>query len=198
MNDNSLTIADLHPRQFARTPLDAEEAREINQLLAQMFGWFSLECARALGALHQTGYDPAIEILEAAYKKVNEQGLWSEAHLNLYTGVSFYLADWRIRSAPGELDLQKHIKENLSQYLSGEAIPIRGKNGKGLCDLLIRANDADCPMEVKLHRFDRKAKEQLRRYMDFYKAPIGYAAAPVLETVLDHDMIFIDVSGWKN
>src|SRR3546814_13532787 len=65
-------------------------------------------------------------------------------------------------------------------------------------DLLIRINGADCPMEVKRHKFDRNAKMQLRRYMDFYQAPIGYAAAPALTTTLDPDMIFVDVSGWKD
>src|SRR3546814_1934785 len=59
--------------------------------------------------------------------------------------------------------IQHYIRDNLRSYIDGKSIPVRSKNGEGLCDLLIRINGADCPMEVKRHKFDRNAKMQLRR-----------------------------------
>src|SRR3546814_4695997 len=128
----------------------------------------------------------------------SDLGFWSPAHGTLWLALYLHVIDGMMKCAAGEMAIQHYIRDNLRSYIDGKSIPVRSKNGEGLCDLLIRINGADCPMEVKRHKFDRNAKLQLRRYMDFYQAHIGYAAAQALTTTTDPDMIFVDVSGWKD
>lgn len=211
MNDNFYLIPDLIPRHWApaswpSSDFDSDGADEMNRLMVQNLGWFALRVSRIVREAHsafRTGValrdaiDKSLEDMETLDRAMRETGFYSDAHRDTWYPAYLYLIDARCRSSVSEMDLQRHIRENLSDYIQGESVPPRPKDYEGLCDLLVVVNGSDCPMEVKLHKFDHKAKKQLRRYMNFYDAPIGYAAAPLLTTELDPDMIFIDVSGWN-
>lgn len=210
MNDNPYIIPDLMPEGFVCNISD-EASDEFNELLLAGLGRFALRGARIIEAIggntDEAGriipakieaFSNALDELDAAKASLRQAGIWASAYDTLWLAMYLHVIDGMLKCAPGEMALQQHLRDNLRAYIDGESVPVRSKNGEGLCDLLIRKNGADCPMEVKLHKFDRSAKEQLRRYMDFYQAPVGYAAAPALTTTLDPDMIFVDVSGWKN
>lgn len=209
MNDNAYVIPELLP-EGAVCNIKDEDSDEFNTLLLAGLGNFALICARAIDAIGgnttENGrivpakiqeFSTALDELDAAKARFRQVGVWSTAHATIWLAIYQHVIDGMVRCAPGEIALQRHLRDNLGLYMDGESIPVRSKNGEGLCDLLIRKNGMDCPMEVKLHKFDENAKKQLRRCMDFYEAPIGYAAAPALTTMLDHDMIFVNVSGWK-
>ncbi|HEX8382454.1 MAG TPA: hypothetical protein VF592_03665 [Sphingomonas sp.] len=199
MNEKLYIVPELTPAGMRFDQPPADGGSEINHLLVEMFGWFSLKCARAInGACKDRDYNRALDQIEKARDEVMRSGLWSEAYSDLWVTAYVHIIDGRSRSAPRELDLQKHIRANLSAFIDGISVPVRSKGGKGLCDILVKlADGSECPVEVKLGKFDKAAKSQLRRYMEFYGAKRGFAIAATLAVELDPDMEFVPAGDWR-
>src|SRR3546814_6623663 len=75
----------------------------------------------------------------------SDLGFWSPAHGTLWLALYLHVIDGMMKCAAGEMAIQHYIRDNLRSYIDGKSIPVRSKNGEGLCDLLIRINGADCP-----------------------------------------------------
>lgn len=77
-----------------------------------------------------------------------------------------------------------------------EVVKIKN-NSRHIPDRWVRFEDYDLPVEFKLHSFNISAKEQLRRYIDYYGSKLGIAIGEKLTTELDEDMIFISIDEMK-
>jgi hypothetical protein len=70
----------------------------------------------------------------------------------------------------------------------------RNGSNRNRPDIWFLLNGEMVPCEVKKNSFDKKAVEQLRRYMNYYGCQKGIAIASVLKHPLDEGMVFISLS----
>lgn len=67
----------------------------------------------------------------------------------------------------------------------------RTSDGKNIPDSWIFLDGKYMPVEVKLHKFDKKAKNQLERYMRVYNTLMGVAVARELTVSLPDNIVFV-------
>jgi len=101
-----------------------------------------------------------------------------------------------------EKDIQEYFIANIDKYIPcGNIVNIK-TNGKHIPDFFVETNEMLCVGEIKKDSFDEQAKRQLQRYIKFYKSSHGFAVAKELNSNLDKNMTFIeisekDVNAWK-
>lgn len=98
-----------------------------------------------------------------------------------------------INSAINESDIQKYFAANIGDFIPGGKLVKRTANGNNIPDFFVEIEGEVCVGEIKLDRFIGSSKKQLRRYMDFYSSPHGFAVASELVVALDTDMTFIKI-----
>ncbi|MCK8787625.1 hypothetical protein M0638_24980 [Roseomonas sp. NAR14] len=139
---------------------------------------------------------PAMKALDEAARMLVKVGVWDEA-APLWVAVHAYMLrmhDHHCDRRHGEISHYHPLfKANVEILIPGATlIPVSG-HPEGRCDFLVEVQGQIRPVEIKRDKFDRRAKDQLRRYIEFYEADHGYAAAPSLACTLDAEMTFIDL-----
>ena len=92
-----------------------------------------------------------------------------------------------------EMYFQNIFKENYSKIRKGKIIKNK-TDGHNIPDAWVEEDGYIIPVEVKLKKFDKKALEQLVRYMKAYGSLKGIAVARELCVKLPHNIDFISFS----
>ena len=98
-----------------------------------------------------------------------------------------------INNAPCEDDVTKYFLLNLKTFIPDGMLMKPVSDARNIPDFYVSIGGIMCVGEVKLDKFTKKSKRQLRRYMEHYKTKHGYAVACDLTTSLDSDMSFIKI-----
>lgn len=96
-------------------------------------------------------------------------------------------------SIPREKDIQSIVKENITKVFNECEVISRINDHRHQPDLWLVVQGEEVPVEIKLKKFNRKALEQLERYITFYKCNKGVAIAEKLTTKLPQNIKFISV-----
>jgi hypothetical protein len=96
------------------------------------------------------------------------------------------------RNMVTEATICNAFNKNVTKLLGKNVRVIKRKNdNRHIPDSWILKDDLMIPVEVKLNSFDKKAKKQLLRYMEFYKCRKGIAVGKELTTEISENIQFI-------
>lgn len=96
-------------------------------------------------------------------------------------------------SLDSEFDIQDLAKEKIVHLIEGSKVIDKTPDSKHMPDIWLEIEGKEIPVEVKLNKFDAKAKEQLARYVNFYESSKGVAVGRELTTELPNNMMFISI-----
>ena len=112
----------------------------------------------------------------------------------LYTAVAFGVAQKFQRN---EFYYHNLFIQNFSKIRNGKVVSYLNDN-KNIPDVWVEYKNNETPVEIKLHNFNKKALNQLLRYMDCYKAPNGIAVGEKLTVDLPSNVEFISLEELEN
>jgi hypothetical protein len=180
----------VNPHQLPVVAINADELA-YHQLMSR-FGHYAVELGAAV-ILAEHDYRAASRRITDIEVRGMGDGLDVPVFRALCRASDYHaLQIWEMRQ-PCEFDLHNLFKSTVAALLPGAEIVPRAKGKNGLCDFLVRIDGQDRPVEIKIKVIDQSAVRQLRRYMEFYQADVGYAAAPALRGTLPDDMRFIQL-----
>ena len=137
--------------------------------------------------------DAAKDILKFASMLFHWQDDW--AFKELYGLIAMNVARISMNS---EIDLYGQFESCLTKLFGDNAKVIRRKNNpRHIPDSWVRIDDEDIPVEVKLHKFNSKALNQLQRYMDIYGCSKGIAVGEKATVDLPDNIIFVSIDEIK-
>ncbi len=98
------------------------------------------------------------------------------------------------RNTEKESDIYPRFKKSVNKLFGSNAKVIQKKNDPThIPDSWISIDGYEIPVEIKLNNFDKRALNQLRRYMRFYGCKHGIAVARTLTIELPESIRFISV-----
>lgn len=119
--------------------------------------------------------------------------LHDEIFNTLYSSVAIDLIAFNKKD---EFFYQELFKSNYSKIRDGKIIS-RKNNIHHVPDAWVLKNNDYIPVEIKLEKFNNKALQQLKRYMDFYNCDKGIASARELTVKLPDNIEFIPFSEFE-
>lgn len=106
-----------------------------------------------------------------------------------------------IDTQPSERDIHDWFRDNFKRILGEEYRIVDHKNNKNHIPDFWVTTPQDfkiVPVEIKLHSFDHKSLEQLKRYMNFYESDRGIAVGKKLKCELPENITFINyIEAWR-
>ena len=102
------------------------------------------------------------------------------------------------KSIERECDIYSRFDKNIKKLFGSNARVIKKENSpRHIPDRWVSIEGNIMPVEIKLHKFDRRALSQLKRYMDFYNCTHGIAVAKTLDVNLPENITFISIDELK-
>ena len=102
------------------------------------------------------------------------------------------------KSIEREWDIYSRFDKKIKKLFGPNARVIKKKNSpRHMPDRWVSIEGNIMPVEIKLHKFDRRALSQLKRYMDFYNCTHGIAVAKSLDVKLPENITFISTDELK-
>jgi hypothetical protein len=93
-----------------------------------------------------------------------------------------------------EFYYQGVFSKNVSTILGKNAHIIKRKgDNRNIPDAWVNMSGNDYPVEVKLHKFDKSALDQLQRYISNYECIGGIAVGETLTTDLPKNIVFVSL-----
>lgn len=115
--------------------------------------------------------DMALHLVDIAFADVDNAGWIKQCVLET-------VMHWRDKALPTEQNVYEWFRRNFKSYLGKNAEIIKCKNDpKNKPDFWVVSSEGTMPVECKLGAFDKKALNQLQRYMGFYNCDKGVAVA---------------------
>lgn len=99
-------------------------------------------------------------------------------------------------SFQNEFSIHSLFKKEYPKICAGEIIE-RKNNPKHKPDVWVKRGEDFIPVEIKLKNFDKKAMDQLLRYMQFYNCDHGIAVGEELTVSLSSNIEFISIAELK-
>jgi len=125
-----------------------------------------------------------------SFKIYREVNIFKGLFLNIEMSISMDLLRNTIHN---EFDLHHQFRNNIEKYIPGAKITNNYKSIKHQPDFWILVNKANCPVEIKYKNFDKKALNQLSRYMNHFNCNTGYALAPELTVELPDNVVYVKI-----
>ena len=125
----------------------------------------------------------AVELVENVFKRFNVPFLESCVMQIILKGID-----------RTEKDIYSLFERNYQYILGGNYKIVKIKNDT--ChkpDFWLKTNFETIPVEIKLHNFDKKALQQLLRYINFYNCKHGIAVGEKLTAELPDNISFISI-----
>ena len=175
-----------------RETFDLLKGDEVGEALA--LGIFCQIITKILMTEGMSGAEKFSKILTVQLDWSINTGIWNEFFT--HSSCAFQTAAWeQHRMECDEIEgIHPLFRKRISDLSPGAKIIKEAKPPNGLCDFLVKVDGEKRPVEIKAGFFKKDGVIQLRRYMNFYKASIGYAVAKSLKCELPSDMIFIELS----
>ena len=146
--------------------------------------------ARELNAISCLGYQ-SIEEARVRFAKIDVP----ERLLYLKDAVFTHLAWLRqCQHHKSESMLHDKFRENIATLVPGAIILKNAIEGEHRPDFLIKLHSEIMPVEIKLHKFDKKSLQQLSRYLSAYRCKRGIAVAKECTCLLPQNILFIALS----
>lgn len=102
------------------------------------------------------------------------------------------------KSIERECDIYLRFDKKIKKLFGPNARVIKKKSDpRHIPDRWVSIEGNIMPVEIKLHKFDKRALSQLKRYMDFYNCAHGIAVAKSLDVKLPENIRFISTDELK-
>ena len=173
---NGLKVQDFYGRQVI-------DSRDVAEPLEDRLALLD-KCIESAMDIGKTDVVMAIGVIESAFSLVDTP--WLETCV-MQTFLNFFT-----QCQPSEKDVYAWFRKNYKMALGDEFDIVRLHNDpKHIPDFWVCSGSLCFPVECKLHDFDEKALNQLKRYMNFYNCSRGVAVAQRCTCKLPESIIFI-------
>ena len=153
-------------------------------------------------------YIDRFKLLSSAYDEEDKKRAWEILKIasiifhpqndydfnTLYDAVAFGLVQ---KFQKNEFYYHNLFVKNFSKIRNGKVIS-HSDDGKNIPDIWVEYKNGETPVEIKLHDFNKKALNQLLRYMNCYKTVNGIAVGEKLTVDLPPNIEFISLEELRN
>lgn len=163
--------------------IDGKTEYEIDGTLVDRYGILALASA-------EKDKKKAWDYMNAASTLYHNQGdfVFNE----LYGAVAMHIA-WKSSIEDSEFAIHSLFKKNYCKIRKGSVVN-RKSDGKNIPDSWVQIGRELIPVEIKKCSFDKKALNQLKRYLNAYNCKNGIAVANKLTIDLPENIEFISIS----
>jgi hypothetical protein len=165
-----------------------------NQTEAALLGLFARAMCGAIN-LADAGFDKkAFAFAQKAYRDLACVCPPNETFDILYTTTMKHIASCACWKADELTGAHPAFQSQISHLIPGAKLASKGDfHPDGKADFLVWVGGEKRPVEIKRDAFCGPHVKQLRRYMNVYRASVGYACAYELKAELPADMIFLQL-----